>query len=67
MMATSLVSRLALRGLGGLGGLGGRMVTARPLHASATVLAKHVWYPDVDWVGASTSSQFDAEKPKPPE
>ena len=52
MMATSLVSRLALRGLGSLGGLGGRLVAARSLHASAVVPGKHVWYPDIDWVGA---------------
>jgi len=50
-MATSLVSRLALRGHG-LGLLvGGRVASAaaaRPLHASAAVAGKHVWYPDVD-------------------
>ena len=37
MMATSLVSRLALRGHGP-GGLGGRVASAaRPLHVSAAV------------------------------
>ena len=52
-MATTLVSRLALRGHG-LGLLvGGRVASAaaaRPLHASAAVAGKHVWYPDVDTV-----------------
>ena len=51
-MATSLVSRLALRGHG-LGGLGGRVASAaatRPLHLSAAVAGKHVWYPDIDMV-----------------
>ena len=53
MMATSLVSRLALRGHG-LGGLGGRVASAaRPLHVSAAVAGKHVWYPDVDEVRVS--------------
>ena len=53
MMATSLVSRLALRGRG-LGGLGGRVASAtRPLHASAAVAGKHVWYPDIDTVRKS--------------
>ena len=50
MMATTLVSRLALRGHGLGLGLGGRVVSARPLHASAAVAGKHVWYPDIDTV-----------------
>ena len=58
MMATTLVSRLALRGHG-LGLLvGGRVASAaaaRPLHASAAVAGKHVWYPDVDTVSECTS------------
>ena len=50
MMATTLVSRLALRGRG----LGLGLGLARPLHASAAAAGKHVWYPDVDTVSCAS-------------
>ena len=51
MAATSLVSRLALRGHG----LGLGLGLVRPLHASAAVAGKHVWYPDIDTVSECNS------------